>query len=56
MKVWPWAMGIGVAAGAMTAMMLPPHSSAKKMVTKAAGKVEDAATQVAEKVLDEITG
>ncbi len=55
MKAWPFAMGIGMAAGAMATMMLPPHSSAKKMVTKAADKVEDAATQVAEKVLDGIT-
>ncbi len=55
MKAWPIAMGVGLAAGAMATMMLPEHCSAKKMVSKAADKVEDAATEVAEKVLDEIT-
>lgn len=55
MKAWPFAMGLGIAAGAMATMMMPEHCSAKKMVSKAADKVEDAATGVAEKVLDEIT-
>lgn len=55
MKAWPIAMGVGLAAGAMATMMLPEQCSAKKMVSKAANKVEDAATEVAEKVLDEIT-
>ena len=56
MKAWPLALGAGMAAGAVAAMMLPRDCSVRKMVDKAADKVEDTAEQVAEKVLDEITG
>lgn len=56
MKTWPVALGVGVAAGAIASMMLPQKCTVRKMVTQAADKVETAAEQVAEKVLDEVTG
>lgn len=55
MKFWPVAMGVGIAAGAVTAMMLPKQSTARKMVTQAADKVESAVNQAANKMLDEMT-
>lgn len=55
MKTWPVALGIGLAAGAVASMMLPQKCTVRKMVNQAADKVEGAAEQVAEKVLDEIT-
>lgn len=56
MKFWPIAMGIGVAAGAVTAMMLPKQCTARKMLDQAATKTGDAVNQMANKVLDEMTG
>ena len=56
MKAWPLALGAGMAAGAVAAMMLPRDSSVRRMVNRAADQVEDTAEQVAEKILDEITG
>ncbi len=43
-------MGIGVAAGAVAAMMLPKQSAARKLVCKAADKVEDAVQNVTNKL------
>ncbi len=56
MKVWPLALGMGMAAGAVTAMMLPKESTARRLVDQAAGKVESTVNQVANKMLDEMTG
>ena len=47
-------MGIGLAAGAVTAMMLPKQSTARKMVQKAANAVEDAAMTVGDKIADKL--
>ncbi len=44
------AMGVGLAAGAVTAMLLPKQSAAHKMVKKAADAVEDAAMTVGDKI------
>ncbi len=44
------SMGVGLAAGAVTAMMLPKQSAAHKMVKKAADAVEDAAMNVGDKL------
>lgn len=44
------SMGVGVAAGALTAMMLPKQSTARQAIQKAAYKVEDAAMSVGEKI------
>lgn len=50
MKGWAIAMGLGAAAGAVAIMMTPRQSSARKIANKAAAKVEDAVTQVTDKV------
>lgn len=46
------SMGVGLAAGAMTAMMLPRQSAARKALQKAAYAVEDAAMNMTEKMTD----
>ena len=48
------SMGVGVAAGAVTAMLLPKDSTAHKMVRKAAYKVEDAAMSAKEMLSDKL--
>ena len=40
-------MGLGAAAGAVAIMMFPRQSAPRRLATKAAGAVEDAAQQVA---------
>lgn len=50
MKGWAITMGIGAAAGAVAVMMLPKQSTARKLVNKAADKVEGAVQQVTDKV------
>ncbi len=48
------SMGVGLAAGAVTAMMLPRESTAHKMVRKAAYAVEDAAMNAKDKLNDKL--
>lgn len=48
------SMGVGLAAGAVTAMMLPKQSAAHKMVRKAACAVEDAAMTAKDKLTDKL--
>ena len=55
MKVWPIAMGIGAAAGAVAIMMMPYNNPTRKLASKAANKVEDAVTQVTDKIVTEIS-
>lgn len=43
-------MGVGVAAGAVTAMMLPRGCTARKALQKAADKVEGAAINMGDKM------
>lgn len=52
MKVKGWAitLGIGAAAGAVAVMMLPKQSAARKLVNKAAMKVDDAVQDMADKI------
>ena len=50
-KGWALTMGIGAAAGAVAVMMLPRQSAPRKLVDKAADAVEDAAQQVADKLM-----
>ena len=52
MKVKGWAitLGVGAAAGAVAVMMLPKQSTARKLVNKAAVKVDDAMQNVSEKI------
>ena len=44
------SMGVGLAAGAVTAMMLPKNCTARKMAEKAADAVEDAAMTAKNKI------
>ena len=48
------SMGVGVAAGAVTAMLLPRDCTAHKVVRKAACAVEDAAMSAKEKLNDKL--
>lgn len=50
MKLWPWALGAGMAAGAVAVMMMPYNNPTRKLASKAATKVEDAVTQAADKI------
>ncbi len=52
LKGWAITMGVGAAVGAVAVMMLPKQSAARKLVNKAAMKVEDAAWTVGEKISD----
>ncbi len=55
MKVWPLALGAGLAAGMVSAMMLPKESTARRLVNQAADQVESTVNQVTNKILDEMT-
>ena len=52
MKGWAITMGIGAAVGAVAVMMRSKQSTARKLVNKAADKVEDAAWLVGDKIND----
>jgi hypothetical protein len=54
MKGWAITMGIGAAVGAVAVAMLPKQSAARKLVNKAAWKVEDAAMDLADKVSNKL--
>ena len=51
-KGWAITMGLGAAAGAVAIMMMPRNNPTKKLAAKAADKVEDAAHQLSEKLMD----
>lgn len=55
MRIWPLALGMGVAAGAVTVMMLPHQCAVRRMAYHAAEKVEDAMTTAANKIVDSVT-
>ena len=48
------ALGVGVAAGAVTAMLLPRDCTARKAAQKAAYAVEDAACSAKKKLNDKL--
>ena len=50
MKIWPLAMGAGMAAGAVAVMMMPKNSAPRKMASQAAEKVEDAVYNAMDKM------
>lgn len=50
LKGWAITLGVGAAAGAVAVMMLPKQSPARRLVNKAAMKVDDAMQDVAEKI------
>ncbi len=47
-------MGVGLAAGAVTAMMLPRGCTARRALQKTADKVEDAALRMGDKLTDKM--
>lgn len=47
-------MGLGAAAGAVAIMMMPKNNPTRKLATKAAEKVEDAAMHLGSKLSNEI--
>lgn len=49
-----FALGIGLAAGAVTAMMLPQNCTVRKAAEKAADAVEDAACTAKKKINDKL--
>lgn len=49
-KTWAITMGLGAAAGAVAIMMMPKNNPTRKLATKAADKVEDAACKIAGKL------
>ncbi len=50
LKGYAITMGIGAAAGAVAVMMMPKSNPTRKIVTKAADKVEDVAWKVSDKL------
>lgn len=54
MKTWAVTMGIGAAAGAVAIMMMPKNNPARKLASKAACKVENAACKMGEKITDKL--
>lgn len=55
MRIWPLALGVGAAAGAVAVMMMPRQCAARKMAYQAAEKVEDAMTTAANKIVDSVS-
>jgi len=55
MKGWAITMGIGAAVGAVAIMMTPRQSTARKLASKAAGKVEEAACKMTDKINQQMT-
>jgi gas vesicle protein len=49
-KGWAITMGVGAAVGAVAVMMLPKQSATRKLVNKAAMKVDDVMQDVGEKI------
>ena len=47
-------MGLGAAAGAVAILMMPKNNPTRKLASKAAMKVEDAAVQLSNKITGEI--
>ena len=50
MKLWAVTMGIGAAIGAVAIMMTPRQCTARKLANKAADRVENAMSQVSDKL------
>lgn len=50
LKGWAVTMGVGAAVGAVAVMMLPKQSTTRRLVNKAAVKVDDAVQNVTDKI------
>ncbi len=53
-KGWAITAGLGAAAGAVAIMMMPQRSPARKLASKAACKVEDAAYKVSDAISNKL--
>jgi hypothetical protein len=53
-KGWAITLGVSAAAGAVAVMMLPKQSTARKLVNKAAVAVENAASNVSDKLMNKM--
>lgn len=47
-------MGLGAAAGAVAILMMPKNNPTRRLASKAAEKVEDAATQLTNKLTNDM--
>lgn len=54
MKTMALTVGLGAAAGAVAIMMVPRQSAARKLAYKAAARVEDAASQVVDRITQRV--
>lgn len=54
MKLWPWALGAGMAAGAVAIMMMPYNNPTRKFAAQTANKVESAVTDATEKLFNKM--
>lgn len=50
MKAWTVALGVGAAVGAVAILMMPATNTTRKLANKAACKIDDAATRLADTV------
>ena len=53
-KGWALTMGLGAAAGAVAVMMMPKNNPTRRLAAKAADKVEQAASKVTNKLVNEM--
>ena len=53
-KGWAITMGLGAAAGAVAVMMMPKNNPTRRLSAKAADKVEQAASKVTNKLVNEM--
>ena len=53
-KGWAITLGISAAAGAVAVMMLPKQSAARRLANKAAMAVENAASNVSDKLMNKM--
>ena len=51
-KTWAITLGVGAAAGAVAIMMLPRTNPVRKLASRAASSVEDAACRVGDRITD----
>ena len=52
-KGWAMTLGLGAAAGAVGILMMSRNNPTRRLAAKAAGKVEDAAWKVSDKLSQE---
>ena len=50
MKAWAITMGVGAAMGAVAVLMMPKNNPTRQAAEKAAGKLEDAANKLTNKM------